>query len=314
MAKLKKCTLFLTICAAVALSLPTLMLTGCKQNGGKNQTVSYRTEELYSANGESNIYGKLYLPAEGQAAEKMPAVVLSHSANLTADSMNAYCIGFAERGYAAYAFDFCGACSDSRSDGSTKDMTIFTEKDDLKAVIQTVKGLDFVDPDSVYLFGTSQGGLVSALVANDISDEIAGLMLLYPAFNIPELASSFSGDSGGFGSFGSFGSSSYGEAFVETIKDYDVYANIGNFKGDVLILHGSNDFIVSSDYSQRAAEIYENCQLYIIEGATHGFNSENLSFWGFDMSFFFGDYDEEVWDYIDAYLAGATQINSSDVI
>ena len=98
------------------------------------------------------------------------------------------------------------------------------------------------------------------------------------------------------------GFSSYGKKFISTIKDYDVYSNIANFTGDVLIIHGSNDFIVNKEYSQKAADIYHNCQLYIIDGATHGFNNENLSYLGIDMSSLFGNYDNEVWSYIDTYL------------
>ena len=58
----------------------------------------------------------------------------------------------------------------------------------------------------------------------------------------------------------------------------------------------------NKEYSQKAADIYHNCQLYIIDGATHGFNNENLSYLGIDMSSLFGNYDNEVWSYIDTYL------------
>ena len=300
MTKFKKYTLFIAICAIIVLVLSTLILSSCKDTKkDENEPMSFIIEELYTTNGELNIYGKIYIPTKASETEKFPAVVLSHSANLTADSMNAYCIGFAERGYVAYAFDFCGGSSNSRSDGSTQDMTIFTEMDDLKAVINTIKNLDYVNPNKLFLFGTSQGGLVSALVANDIYDEISGLILLYPAFNIPEIANNFSNNSG---NFGALGFSSYGKKFISTIKDYDVYSNIANFTGDVLIIHGSNDFIVNKEYSQKAADIYHNCQLYIIDGATHGFNNENLSYLGIDMSSLFGNYDNEVWSYIDTYL------------
>lgn len=260
---------------------------------------AYVTQECYVPRGELNIWCKLYLPV---AQTALPAVVLSHSAYMTGDSMESYAQGFAQRGYVAVAFDFCGGSSNSRSDGDTADMTVFTEKEDLKAVLAYVQSLDCVRTEEIYLFGTSQGGLVSALVANDLAEEIAGLILLYPAFNIAELAQGSSSQyadimnafSSIFSYFGiSFGSA--GEAYISTLQDFDVYANIGAFKGRVLILHGSQDFIVDSSYSRQAADVYENCQLYIIQGASHGFNSQNYSF--------FGDYDATVWQYIDAYLS-----------
>lgn len=266
--------------------------------------LSYTIEEMYSTREGMKIYGKLYAPKESDG--KIPAVILSHSANMTADSMNAYAAGFAERGFLAYAFDFCGGSSSSRSDGTSKNMTLFTECDDLKAALSTVSALDGVDEEKIYLFGTSQGGLVSALVAEDCADRIRGEILLYPAFNIPELASSFSGLSPlfsvvgclflGWGAclFDSFGGG-YGLAFTHSLKDYDAYAHIGNFGKEVLILHGSADFIVDPSCSEKAAALYPHCTLRIIEGAGHGFNSENYSIGG--------DYDAQVWEHIDEYLA-----------
>ncbi|MGN0818659.1 MAG: alpha/beta hydrolase family protein [Candidatus Coproplasma sp.] len=247
--------------------------------------LSYTVVEMNATRDGLNIYGKLYAPKESEG--KLPAVVLSHSANLTADSMNSYAAGFAERGFVAFAFDFCGGSSKSRSDGNTDDMTIFTECADLKAAISAVSALEFVDGDRIYLFGTSQGGFVTAITAEECADVVKGEILLYPAFNIPELTS-FSGFSG----LGSFGS--YGQAFYDTLKDYDAYEHIGNFSGRVLIIHGSSDFIVNKSYSERAASMYSDCTLYIIQGAGHGFNSENYSFGG--------NYDKQVWTYIDQYL------------
>ena len=55
--------------------------------------LSYTVEEMFSTREGMKIYGKLYAPKESDG--KMPAVILSHSANMTADSMNAYAAGFA---------------------------------------------------------------------------------------------------------------------------------------------------------------------------------------------------------------------------
>lgn len=249
--------------------------------------LAYTVNEVYSTRDGLKIYGKLYVPKESEG--KMPAVVLSHSANLNADSMNLYAAGFAERGFIAYAFDFCGSSSKSRSDGRD-DMTLFSEIEDLKAALSTVSSMDNVDKDHIYLFGTSQGGLVTALAAEDCESAVAGEILLYPAFNIPDLVDMASGWGGLSGIFGG----GYSQAFSDTLKDYDVYAHIGNFSKKVLIIHGSSDFIVNKSYSKRAAERYGDCTLKIIDGAGHGFNKENYSLGG--------SYDDKVWEFIDEYL------------
>lgn len=243
--------------------------------------------------------------------------------------MQSYCKEFASRGYVAYAFDFCGGSADSQSDGDTLDMTVFTEVEDLEAVLTEISALSYVDKTQVYLFGTSQGGLVSALVANDHPESVKGMMLLYPAFNIPDLIrSQYASKDDIPETLSSFGGAPSGRAFAETLYDFDPYAHIAAYKGNVIILHGTSDFIVNPEYSERAAEVYASCELHLIEGANHGFNSENLSMsgssgsmgnwgdmmgsmgnWGDlmgsmgDWGSFMKNYDPEVWKFLDAYLA-----------
>lgn len=276
--------------AVLAAALLAAGLAGCIQAPAEpfgtaptEHTEQFEVEELYVHRGDMEIYGKLYVP--GAYEGKLPAVILSHSSDLTADSMKSYCERLAGMGYAAYAFDFCGGSKRSRSSGDAADMTVFTEAEDLTAVLSAIRELDCVDEQSIYLFGTSQGGLVSALVADERPDEVKGLILFYPAFNTAELIQSFYGDRKEIS----------GEPYIQTLLEYDVYEHIGAFPGDVLILHGSRDFIVPSSYSRRAAELYAHCELYLIEGAYHGFNAENYVRWG--------DHDQETWAYVEDYLA-----------
>ena len=125
--------------AAVILLMIMIVLTGCDNNVVKKDVTPQRDGLA--------IYGKIYAPTDADGP--FPAVILSHSANLNADSMASYAAGFASRGFVAYAFDFCGACEQSRSEGSTDDMTIFTEVEDLKAVIDYVSSLEMVDSERI---------------------------------------------------------------------------------------------------------------------------------------------------------------------
>lgn len=243
----------------------------------------FEVEEMRVVRDGLSIYGKIYTPAGADG--KLPAVILSHSANVTSDTMKSYCERIAAQGLVAYAFDFCGGSKNSRSDGDEADMTVFTEVEDLKAVLKAVSELDYVDSQNIYLFGTSQGGLVSAITAAEYASEVQGLILFYPGFNIAQMAQKY-------------GSSMPGASdnpFISTLLDYDVYEHIGSYEGDVLILHGTMDFIVPCSFSEQAAQIYEHCELHLIEGASHGFNADNYVFWG--------NYDEETWSYAEAFLA-----------
>ena len=137
--------------------------------------------ELWSSRDGNKIYGMMYRYAGG--SQQVPAVILSHSSSLTHAAMSGYALAIAKMGYAAYCFDFCGGSDQSLSDGATDDMTVFTEVEDLRAVVATVRSQPYVNPSRIYLLGSSQGGLVSALLADECPEDFAGMVLFYPAFN-----------------------------------------------------------------------------------------------------------------------------------
>lgn len=260
-----------------------------------SKSEKYTISELYCYNGTMKIYGKMYLPA-GKTG-KLPAVILSHSHSLTCDTLNTYCKMLASQGYAAYCFDFCGGSNDSRSDGSMNDMTVFTEVSDLKAVISQIRQLDYIDENNLFLLGTSQGGLVCALTANDLPQMIKGMILMYPAFNIADQMSFF-GENIPENGMTTPISGTIGHDYIATIKDYDIYANIAGFRNDVLIIHGTSDNIVPISYSEKAVEVYNSARLIRIDGAGHGFNKDNYSM--------LKDYDEQVNPLIIEYLLNHT--------
>jgi len=146
----------------------------------------YITEELYAERDGNQIYGVAYISQD--AGEQMPAVIFSHGFGGNYQVGTQYAEALAAKGYVVYCFDFCGGSPGSRSDGSTLEMSIFTEQADLEAVIVMVQGLDYVDEDRLFLIGTSQGGAVSAITAADYPREIRGAVLLYPAFMLVALA------------------------------------------------------------------------------------------------------------------------------
>ena len=262
--------------------------------------------ELWSQRDTNRIYGVMYY--NPVTSKKQPAVILSHSSSLTHEAMRGYASAIAKMGYAAYCFDFCGGSDKSKSGGSTDDMTVFTEVEDLRAVVKTVKSLGYVEPSEVYLLGSSQGGLVSALLADECPDDFAGMILFYPAFNIPEMVSKFSGfgdwgDFGDFGDWGDFGGMmSMSEKYINSIKDFDVWSHIGKFPKPVCIIHGTADIIVPISNSEKAVGLYPSATLNKIEGANHGFNAANLGSMG-SMMGASADYDSVVMPIVESFLS-----------
>ncbi|MGM9692921.1 MAG: alpha/beta hydrolase family protein [Alloprevotella sp.] len=247
------------------------------------------------------IYGKLFRPKGND--ESLPAVILSHSHSLTHEAMRGYARLIAAQGFTAYCFDFCGGSSSSRSEGSTDAMTLFTEKDDLQGVLGEISGRSDVDASQVFLLGSSLGGVASALVAEDNPSKVAGLILFYPAFNIGELISQLTGSMGSWGGMG--GMDFTNNAFVQALTDYDIYAHIGTYPSDVLILHGTNDVIVPQASVEKAAARYAHCKVQMIEDANHGFNADNLGSMGAMMGGT-ANYDEVVMPFVYNYLSEHT--------
>ena len=75
----------------------------------------------------------------GKKDHPQHAVILSHGFLANERMCRRYAKLLAEMGYLAVTFDFCGGGIISRSDGKSQDMTIFTEKADLLAVVEGVK-------------------------------------------------------------------------------------------------------------------------------------------------------------------------------
>ena len=232
--------------------------------------MTYTVKELHCKNGENNIFGVLYMPETG--GKKVPAAILSHAYNSSYSHILDLAECLAENGIAAYCYDFCGGSNISRSDGKSTDMSVITEQNDLKAVIEMIKGCDFADTDKIFLYGESQGGFISALTAPDVREDIAGIALLYPAFCIsndwlcrdPEtMTEPFD-----------FMGLKLSRAFYDGVPRYDIYAHISRFDKPVLLIHGDADDLVDVTYAKKAGSSFPNCRLEICENEGHGFSPD----------------------------------------
>lgn len=234
----------------------------------------YETREINCSIGDQNIYGVAYIP---ETDEKVPLVIFSHELGSTHRSGTEYAEELASRGIATYTFDFRGGSTASRSDGSTVGMSVMTEAADVEAVLDAAKEWDFVDIDRIALIGASQGGMASAVAASRRPDEIAGLILLYPALLVHDAVhEQFDSLDEVPEQFYFNGWINVGKNYVSDVWDYDVYAEMPNYTNPVLILHGDRDGIVDVSYAQRAAESYPDAELHILHGAGHGFYSSSF--------------------------------------
>lgn len=227
-------------------------------------------EARVSANGRE-VYIKGYMPNDEQ---KHPAIIMSHGYNGCHEDFKNECMFFAKNGFVAYALDFCGGSTRSKSTGKSTDMTIFTEKEDLLAVFDYVSKLDNVDAESIYLFGGSQGGLVTTLAIEEVADRVKGVALYYPALNIPEDWRKNFKTTDEIPEVVDFWGLQLGKNFFVAMRDFYVFDNIGNFSKKVLIIHGDKDAIVLTSVAEQASKHYSNAELMVLPGEGHGFTPE----------------------------------------
>lgn len=229
-------------------------------------------ESLWIKNGNRNIYGIISKPRYD--GKKQPIAIISHGFNGTHAYARTYFETLNSLGYQVYTFDFpCGSVN-SRSDNNTLNMSILDEQSDLEAIVRYFKQQPDVDPSKIMLIGESQGGFVSALVADKIPQDINAAVLVFPALCIPDNWRERYPKLTDIPEVTKLWNVSMGRRFFEEIHDMNVFKKMKKFKKPVLIIQGDADPVVSMNDSKRAVKTYKNASLYVIPGASHGFKPE----------------------------------------
>ena len=224
--------------------------------------------------------------------EQLPIAIVSHGFMANQRSVRRYARALAEMGYAAFCFDFSGGCAFfGKSDGKSTDMSVLTEVSDLEAVAAYARALPYTKSDELLLMGCSQGGFVSALAAAKADNNVSKLILFYPALCIPDDARA------GQMMFAKFDPEHIPEQFmcgpmrlssryVTDVINMKPGEEIKHYPGDVLIVHGDKDPVVSIHYSNRAYKTYlkrtaakfhrpPRTVFRTIEGGKHGFSRKH---------------------------------------
>ena len=224
------------------------------------------------------LRGKMVVPVtEGQ--EKLPVAVLTHGFMSNNADMSDIAEALGRNGIASVRFDLTGS---GASDGDYADTTFTWQKEDILNELAFARSLDFADPENLFLCGKSQGGFDSAMAAVDCEEEINALILWYPAICIPD---DFKAGRVQFTPFDPenipevlpiMGPFSVSRAYIEEGMAIDPLKDFAVFQKDVLIIHGTNDFVVAYEYAQKLAEAYPHAELITIDGGGHGFMGDGL--------------------------------------
>lgn len=224
--------------------------------------------------GEALIVGHLYIP-DGESSR--PCVVISHEFGFDQNWESKYALELCSRSYPVFTYDFPGSGNGCSTGRKTTEMSVLTEKADLIAVVKYLK-IRLRDR-AIVLCGMSMGGMVSALAAADLKDEIAGLILVYPAFSISDDARKGKALGARFDPHNlpetfrtKYPPVKLGRKFAEDAFAVENWLDrIGEYTGPVLLLHGESDRIVPIIYSEMAASVYKDVRFIRIPHAGHIF-------------------------------------------
>lgn len=256
---------------AAAFAACCLSFSSCCNSGNEATLKDFYTMEVHCTNAKGqNIYGQLYLPYDDVA--KKPLAILAHGYNSSFREVEVYAQRLAQVGIASYIFDFTGGGRRSRSEGTSLEMSVFTEADDIAAIVKMVKTWGFVDPDRVSLLGCSQGGLVAAIASSQMPEEFKSVILVYPALLIAEHAVNVHPKEAITSETGvEVMGLPLSHVYYDRLLGYDVFAEMGKYTSDVMIVYGDKDPIAAGGYMERAREVYSKCEVNEVPGGSHGF-------------------------------------------
>jgi fermentation-respiration switch protein FrsA (DUF1100 family) len=237
-------------------------------------------------NEKQTLVGMMHLP---EARPPYPCAVFLHS--YTGNRIGEHRLlvkaarDLAEGGIACLRFDFRGS---GESEGDFADVTLETELSDARAAIKFLSDFKGIDPERIGLVGIGYGASVAACISAD--NEVNSLALWSTSAFVDFLVESGGEvakdpyawlppsfkdavkkrgkvDIGGF---------LRGKGFFESIKALDPIRDIARYGGPVLLIHGSEDQVISPVNSEL---MYDNVRgqrrLIIIDDADHTFSSVN---------------------------------------
>jgi alpha/beta superfamily hydrolase/peroxiredoxin len=218
-----------------------------------------------------------------QPGEQCPMVIFCHGFSGTKDGplFELICDTLQAHGVASIRFDFNGH---GESEGEFKDMTVPNEIEDAKKVVAYVSDLRYVS--SLAIVGHSQGGVVAAMTAGQLSEELGepafkAVALMAPAAVLRDDAIRGSTMGKSYNPFDPgeyvelWGGLKLGGKYIRTAFNLPIYETAAKYLGPALIVHGNADRVVPYTYGERFHQIWPKSELVIQEYFDHGF-SQNI--------------------------------------
>ncbi len=269
MNRFSKMTAAIAVRSRIALSAAVFVLcSGTFAAAETNAAPAFKVEERNFQRKGMKISGELFIP---DRASPVPLVILSHGFGGNRGGVKGYAESFAEHGIAAYIFEFIGGGDHIKSDGKMTEISVLTEAEDLIVIFDNLKADARFKAEQIFLFGESQGGFVSTYVAAMRPADVAGLVLLYPAFVLHDYVRRRTPDPERIPDTMKLLGKTVGRIYNKDVLSFDIYTLMPQYSGKTLIIHGSDDPLVPLSYSERAIKTFPDAKLIKLDGAKHVF-------------------------------------------
>ncbi len=253
-----------------------------------NKKITIHNDEV-----NKNITALEFIP-DHEVGQRVPMVIMVHGGEGNMYTFNTQCVTLAANGIASVAFE-CrgGAAANAESDDADQYPSHFSSRVcDTLAVFAYVQTLDYVDPERIFLLGSSYGGMTIMTAAPFLEGNIKGLILQSTGF-----PASYTADGEGIG---------MRNMLMEKYNPKDIFAHIKGFSGDTIWICGSEDGAWNNTldsmaaYAERDTDAIEVA--YELMGDGHGF------------AVFSGPHKKYCLDVMVSYISGTLDVTDSVVV
>ena len=239
-------------------------------------TKAQQTEDLTLEGAKGKLAATLQTP-KIEKGKKVRMVIICHGFGGDKDRplLRTIADQLQKAGIASIRFDFNGC---GKSEGRFQDMTVLNEIEDAKKVIAYAEKLPYVS--GISIVGHSQGGVVASMVAGELKKAIKSVALCAPAAVLRDDA--LRGTTQG-ATYNPHHIPEYidlprglrmGHDYVKTAQTLPIYETAQQYKGSVLIIHGTWDVVVPYTYGERYHQVYKNSKLILLPEVDHSFTTE----------------------------------------
>lgn len=231
-----------------------------------------RSETIQVQRGEVQLVGTLDVPALAAGA-RVPLVILMHgfTGSQNEPVIRSAAQSLQDAGIASIRFDFN---AHGASSGQMIDMTVPNQIEDAQAIYDYARALPFVS--TIGLAGHSQGGVVAAMLAGQLGDDVAALVLLAPATNIPDDARAGRVLGARFDpanppeSISLYGLQ-LGRDYLLTAQTLPIREVPAQFTGPVSLIQGEADALIPVSQSEDYITIFTDGEFHALPDEDHDF-------------------------------------------